>query len=196
MTDNEQPMMTVNMELVDKVFKHLHKRNNWNQRGWMKTKYNDGLNVLEFLLDQDAETNTCGFTMCFGGWACAISGNVAQDNESFDGFTATRPDKNGEPQYTSWFAAAAFALGFNPYLAELVFFNYAENLDEFERTVRSDIEKYGKLTRREAMRMHHNYYRSEYGTSTLFNDDEFFKGIGGDERFTYEPEQVERLELV
>src|SRR5689334_19540107 len=183
MSDNAQPMMTVNMELVDKVFKHLHERNNWNQRGWVKRRDSDwdNLDVIEFFENETASNSECGFTMCFGGWACVISGNVKKNNMTYD-----RVDPTLDGRVSDWFLAAAHALGFNPFLAELVFFNFSKDLDEFEREVRELIARYGNMTRTEAMRAYHNreQFRSEYTAHYLFNY--MFKDVGGDEEFNEE----------
>jgi hypothetical protein len=178
MTDT--PMMVPNMELVDKVFLHIRNRDHWNQRRWSYVEDQDKpLNAFDYALDENADENECGSTMCFGGWACTLAKNVkVTEHWAFDPITPLLPDGS---EAMGWFQAAAMTLGFNPYLAEKVFFNYSDNIDEFETEVREAIAQYGHLTRAQVAELYETSTNREYNVSYVMNF--LFEGVGGNERF-------------
>lgn len=123
------PMATPNMDLVNQTFAAIRADlEHWNQSLWAELVY-------------DKEANACGTSYCFGGMALSLVGQLRQrDNNGL--FYAVDRDGNA----VTFIQAAREALGFNPFLADVVFHNPSRDIDRFEAQVRDAIETYGGMT--------------------------------------------------
>lgn len=125
---SRKPAAKVNMDLVEDVLDQIRAQPKlWAQSDWSRVE-------------------ECGTKHCFGGWACTLEGRTKEvENHGYPVVLAT--DRSGNTKHYA--AVAAELLGFNDVLAGRVFYNMENDVAMFERDVRSDIAKFGNMTRKQ-----------------------------------------------